>query len=499
MAANALANLEATALTSRSHNPFFRREQLKSLHDTLRREINSIRAAIRQDQNVTDAEATIEVATALRHLTEHYAQIDPKAELEREYRTTKAKSATDRTQPWGVVYIEPNLGHTPFLNVIEPLGAAVAAGSCVALKLENTRRALPSLLRSLLPKALQPDVFHIIATSPSEEASANLLSVLENTRVGRPSYSQLVSSCGSVIAVVDRTADLSSAAEALVAARFSFGGSSPYAPDLVLVNEFVERDFIEQVLRYAIRYLVTTTPNGSLNSTSQPKERTTTAALATLAENKDWQTDIITQGSTGAVIKLTNSYTTHVPLPPKSGASVLAISAVSSLDHAIDLIANNSNDRLSAAYHFAAPAHTKYLSQFIRSEVTFVNHIPPSLLLGPAAPVSHEVSVENRFRKEHFLRASPVLVRRSGTKGPTYTTGKYAEKLLEDAAQEIKEPKRAEWIAIGFFEQGILIGLGVGVEKVCGDMIAFLLLHDPAPDSFCLLATYNAKHSVARE
>lgn len=141
MATTSLANLAATALTGRSSNPFFRREQLKFLHDTLRGEIDSIRDALRQDQPVTDAEATIEIATALRHLKTHYAGIDQKAELESEYRPTKAKDAADRTEPWGVVCIEPNLEHTPFFSVIEPLGAAIAAGNCIALKVRHELNA----------------------------------------------------------------------------------------------------------------------------------------------------------------------------------------------------------------------------------------------------------------------------------------------------------------------------------------------------------------------
>ncbi|KAF9733979.1 hypothetical protein PMIN06_005191 [Paraphaeosphaeria minitans] len=458
MAATTLANLNATALTGRSCNPFFRREQLKSLHDTLRGEINAVRDALRQDQHVTDAEATIEIATTLRHLKTHYAEIDQKAELERENRPTKAKDAADRTEPWGVVYIEPNLEHTPFFSVIEPLGAAIAAGSCIVLKLENTPRALPSLLRSLLPKALQPDTFQIVSTLPQEGAQSKFLSVLQETRTEQPNYTRLVSSSGRILAVVDRTADLSSAAEALVTARFSFGGTSPYAPDLVFVNEFVKRDFVEKVLKYGIQYLAATSSNGAPNGTLQSKQRNASDALATLSEGKHWQTNIITQGSTGAIVELTSKSTTHVPLPSRSNAPVLAISAVSSLDHAIDIINNDSDDRLSAAYHFAAPAHAKYLSQFIRSEVTFVNHIPISLLLGPGAPLFHEFDVDNRYRKEQFLRPSPVLVRPANK---TIGTGKDAAKLLDDAAKEIKEPKRAESIAIGFFEQGILIGLGV--------------------------------------
>ena len=134
MSDTTFADLAATALTGRSANPFFRREQLKFLHDALRAEIDGIRDALRKDQHVTDAEASFEIAAALRHLKAHYAGIDQKAELESEYRPKKAKDAADRTEPWGVVYIEPNLGHTPFFSVIEPLGAAIAAGSCVALK-----------------------------------------------------------------------------------------------------------------------------------------------------------------------------------------------------------------------------------------------------------------------------------------------------------------------------------------------------------------------------
>ncbi|KAF2446288.1 ALDH-like protein [Karstenula rhodostoma CBS 690.94] len=461
MTATTLANLNAVALTGRSSNPFFRREQLKFLHDALRGEVKSIRDALRQDQHVTDAEATIEIATALRHLKAHYEGIDQKAELESEYKPTKAKDVADRTGPWGVVYIEPNLGHTPFFSVVGPLAAAIAAGSCIALKLDNTPRALPSLLRSLLLKALQPDTFQIISTSPQEGPTPNLLSVLQEAGAEKPDYTQLVSSSGRVLAVVDRTADLSSAAEALVAARFSFGGTSPYAPDLVFVNEFVQREFVEQVLKHGIRYLAVTSSNGTPNVTLQPKERNASDVLATLSENKHWQTTIITLGSTGAIVELTNKDTTHVPLPPRLDAPVFAVSAVSSLDHAIDLITNDSDDRLSAAYHFAAPAHAKYLSQFIHAEVTFVNHIPSVLLLGPGAPLFHNVDVENRYRKEQFQRASPVLVRPARTQASTISAGKDAAKLLEDAAKEIKEPKRAESIAIGYFEQGILIGLGV--------------------------------------
>lgn len=139
MTATALTSLTGTALTSRCHNPYFRREQLKSLHDTLRKETESIRDALRQDTACTDSEATVEIAIALRIVKGHHAAIHPKQELEEEYIVASGKDVKGRTEPWGLVYIEPNLAHTPFLTVLQPLSAAVAAGSCVALKVNSQR------------------------------------------------------------------------------------------------------------------------------------------------------------------------------------------------------------------------------------------------------------------------------------------------------------------------------------------------------------------------
>lgn len=59
------------------------------------------------------------------------------------------------------------------------------------------------------------------------------------------------SSATRTVAIVDRTADIQLAAKAITNARFSFGGTSPYAPDLVLVNEFVKQDFFEACSKYA--------------------------------------------------------------------------------------------------------------------------------------------------------------------------------------------------------------------------------------------------------
>lgn len=133
------ANLQATALSTRCHNAFFRQKQLKYLHDTLRNNISSIKDAIKQDARVSDAEATAEVALALDIVKEHFSSIDVKKELEAEYRIANGKDARNETKPYGVVYVESQRSHTPFFSAIAASSAALAAGNCVALKVRHVR------------------------------------------------------------------------------------------------------------------------------------------------------------------------------------------------------------------------------------------------------------------------------------------------------------------------------------------------------------------------
>ena len=49
------------------------------------------------------------------------------------------------------------------------------------------------------------------------------------------------------IAVVDRMAGLSQAAGAIARSKTAFGGKSPFAVDVVLVNEWIRKDFIAEL------------------------------------------------------------------------------------------------------------------------------------------------------------------------------------------------------------------------------------------------------------
>lgn len=49
------------------------------------------------------------------------------------------------------------------------------------------------------------------------------------------------------VAVVDRTADLSLAARAIIKSKVAFQGTSPFAVDTVLVNEWIRKDLIAEL------------------------------------------------------------------------------------------------------------------------------------------------------------------------------------------------------------------------------------------------------------
>lgn len=266
-----------------------------------------------------------------------------------------------------------------------------------------------------------------------------------------------------VIAIVDRSADLVSAAKSLVNARFAFGGTSPYAPDIILVNEFIMQEFLDIVLRAAIPYITRST----VESEKEPKfvgkpHDNVAEQLNALGSDPNWQATIITKGANGAVLSLEGLTRKNCAFPSKIAAQVLTMSKITSLDHAIDLVSKSG--QLSAAYLFANLGNAKYLAQFIASNVTFVNHIPLRLLLGPTAPIYYVFDLEKRYTTEHFIRSTPVFITPpvddEQLRNVFQGNRKLMQAQMEKATQELREKKRPESIAIGFFEQGIFIGLG---------------------------------------
>lgn len=117
---------------------------------------------------------------------------------------------------------------------------------------------VPALLRRLLTDALDADTFAVSDTRPEEAFLKRVVLVVQQDGITSASSAlRFLASPASArtIAVVDRTANVMDAAEALVAARFAFGARSPYSPDLVLVHEFAIKPFVEAVIKQSSKHL----------------------------------------------------------------------------------------------------------------------------------------------------------------------------------------------------------------------------------------------------
>lgn len=470
MAPKPYSRIRSAAIDGRLQNPFFRKTQLKNLHDALVSNHQAIQDAIAHDTGYSSAEVKVEFYAAIKCIKDTYESIDPQKFFKEEYRVANGKDAADNTEPVGAVVIEPN-SHTLFFSILSPLSSAIAAGNCVLLQLENTLLQTPSLLRGLLKESLDNDIIDIVSSKVDEnELNTRCVYVLQNGSGEAPRANQLVSPARArTVAVVERDADLDEAAKALVAARFAFRGRSPYAPDIVLVNEWVKTDFLNAVVRHSIKFLTESNgiPSGYPNGGPAEKRPTTgdgNGPVQHLLEGvkKDGRARIVTSGANGAILDVEKRDASI--LKDKVETSVLCVHAVLSLDDAIDCA--NSVDQLLAGYYYTTPQAGKYLAQFIASNVSFVNHIPAALLLGPAAPLSNSVKpILNRYDPKWFTVPRPQFISadiESTTLSEALTKAKpdAVRKLEAETLAELAPTKRRHKAGPdhGFFETGVHIG-----------------------------------------
>lgn len=336
-----LSRIQAANVDGRTQNTRYRQSQFQRLQSALVDNIAEIQDAIRADSGHGQQEIRAEVVLALQELRSHYATLDLSKDLEVEYRVTHGKDNLSGARGAGIVYIIPCV-HTLFFSVISALTAALAAGNCIVLEvspiprpdemktnevqLPQTTKALPVLLRKVLTDALDHDTFAITAQRPDSSFLSKALVVVQNDTEG---LHGLISPAASrTVAVVDRTAKVAEAAQALVAARFALGGRSPYSPDVVLVNEFVMKPFVEAVIQQASKYLAG--ENGEARQATSSSRR---SALLD-AIHKDRNARALVSGSNWGVIEVQDR---NSPLlQRKIDEKVLLVHPVTSLDDAID-------------------------------------------------------------------------------------------------------------------------------------------------------------------
>lgn len=277
--------LRAAAVDGRAGCVFYRREQLRKLRDGLLAARTELCETLAIDSGTTATEAWIELYLALSALKTYYEDLDPAKATEREYRIARGEDAPDAKMGVGIAYIQPTT-HTLVFSVIVPICAAIAAGNCVIVLVypshligalpraysadvsqlqQHTPRKTLGVLQKLLWSSIDHDLIEIVSDKvEDEEFLKRCVKVIQQGDFQLGSHNILFSPAKAlVVGIVDRSADVSDAARALVNARFSFGGTSPYAPDIVLVHEFVKADFLNAVVQQSVRYSTEESESGN--------------------------------------------------------------------------------------------------------------------------------------------------------------------------------------------------------------------------------------------
>ena len=119
-----------------------------------------------------------------------------------------------------------------------------------------------------------------------------------------------------------------------------------------------------------------------------------------------------------------------------------------------------------AAYLFTNLASAKFLAQHLNARATYVNQIPMHLLVGPAAPSTPlEIPMYHKYSVEMFSTRRPQYLQpQMGILSLGDNRLEKSDVAMRKIQREAMEPLpltgQPLGKAIGFFEQGILLGLG---------------------------------------
>ncbi|KAF7925153.1 uncharacterized protein EAE98_007241 [Botrytis deweyae] len=470
MASFGIDNLRASVIDGRSNNVRYRQNELQSLHKALRDNVDRITSAISEDLfghvRKIDTEVLCVFYLASDVVRRSYQTLNFKESISNEYKVANGIDFLSRKIGKGLVVIRPTT-HTRLYSIICPIAIAIAAGNCVCLELGDTTSKVDSILKELLPQALNNDTFYI---SPRNLQDSSILEsallVDQASDSSTSNINQLISkSSNRTVAVVDRTADIESAAKSIVTARFSFQGTSAYSPDLVIVNEFVKSDFIEACTRHASKFF-------SSNSSTQSRQNDGISATKKALRDAENKKQISTFGSNNFVLVDVVDRASTITEMKISGCNLLIMGTTSLVDA---IMTQKSKSPLLALYIFSDLSTAKFLAQHFNASTSYVNHIPLHLLVGPAAPSTplpipafHKYSVEmfsspcpqyTALPPEDFLLIDKVLA--GGSEGH-----ELLKKTREGAVKALPETGQAPGHAIGFFEQGILLGGGLFLSVV---------------------------------
>ncbi|TVY84409.1 Aldehyde dehydrogenase family 3 member B2, partial [Lachnellula suecica] len=436
---NGIDTLRATVIEGRTESVRHRQNELHSMYSALLENSNLIRDAISKDSEVSAAEANREYLLAMDASVKIYETLDFDQSITNEYSIKECRDNQMRRIGAGIVLIRPTT-HTRFYSLITPLVAAIAAGNCTLLEFEQPHSAVDNILIDLLSSALDRGTFLFskVRLEKCQLSQIDLFVDQTSTATTHASNELLSKSNARSLAVVDRTADIRHAANAIVRARLPPHNTSPYAPDLVIVNNFILQDFVKACFENAEGITVSNSLEQNVSSDTKLKD------LIRECENRG-QLKVHRSNTSQLQVVVVQDHSSQLLNIKIGGPYIFVLLSTSTTD---TITSQSSSPIFLATYNFAAPSLCKYLSQSLPSHTSFANHIPSSLLYGPASPSpsTYPLAIHPRYTPEMFSVPRPEF----------FTQVEFSTEL-----KNLKPTGQKKGHAVGFFEQGIFIGLGL--------------------------------------
>lgn len=247
----------------------FRRKKLERLRDLIDLCEENILHALDMDLGKANFEAYVseisfakeEIKFALDNLSDWMKPVREKTPL-----TAMPAKSYSLYEPLGVTLIIAPWNY-PFLLAIDPLIGAIASGNTVILKTSSKTKETSKLIRSMLNDYFEEEFIYVV---DNDEVSHKELLEGKYDHIfytGGKSIGKLIMKKasenltkvtlelgGKSPCIVDRTADLDSAAKSIAWGKTLNAGQTCVAPDYILVDFAIKEKFIEKLKKYLVEF-----------------------------------------------------------------------------------------------------------------------------------------------------------------------------------------------------------------------------------------------------